>query len=42
MEPGVGIKGIRIISGSLKNTSIKEQVGNAEAMDGTEPEWSGR
>ena len=42
MVPGVGIKGVRIISGSLKKTNIKEQVENAEAMDATEPEWSER
>lgn len=31
MVPGVGIKGVRIISGSLKKTNIREQVENAEA-----------
>ena len=39
MVPGLAIKGVRIINGSLKKTNIKERVGNAEATDGTEPEW---
>ena len=39
MVPGVGIKGVRIISGSLKKTNIKEQVAQLFGLPAVVLSW---